>query len=96
MVFWILINVVPYFMSSNYRGEIEELSHHTWYIILTVSGYFIIGGFIYFLYRSYNTISVTDSAKKLMENKLKESKNLIFISDCKKNLKDFYKKTRGI
>ena len=74
MVFWILINVVPYFMSSNYRGEIEELSHHTWYIILTVSGYFIIGGFIYFLYRSYNTISVTDSAKKLMENILRTRK----------------------
>jgi hypothetical protein len=74
MVFWILINVVPYFMSSNYRSEIEELSHHTWYVVLTVSGYFIIGAFIYFLYRSYNTISVTDSAKKLMESILKTRK----------------------
>jgi len=74
MVFWILINVVPYFMSSNYRDEIEELSHHTWYVVLTVSGYFIIGGFIYFLYRSYNTISVTDSAKKLMESILRTRK----------------------
>ncbi|WP_115462408.1 hypothetical protein [Winogradskyella aurantiaca] len=74
MVFWILINVVPYYLSSNYRKEIEELSHHTWYILLTVSGYFIIAGFIWFLYKSYTTISVTDSAKKLMESILRTRK----------------------
>jgi len=74
MVFWILINVVPYFMSSNYRQEIEELSHHTWYVILTISGYFIIAGFIWFLYRAYTAISVTDSAKKLMQSILRTRK----------------------
>jgi hypothetical protein len=74
MVFWILVNVLPYYMSSNYRKEIEELSHHTWYVILTISGYFIIAGFIWFLYRSYTAISVTDSAKKLMQSILRTRK----------------------
>jgi hypothetical protein len=74
MVFWILINVVPYYLSSDYRNEIEELSHHTWYVILSVSGYIIIAAFIWFLFQSYNTISVTDSARKLMESILKTRK----------------------
>jgi hypothetical protein len=74
MVFWILINVVPYYLSSDYRTEIEELSHHTWYVVLTVSGYFIIAAFIWFLFQAYTSISVTDSAKKLMESILKTRK----------------------
>lgn len=74
MVFWILVNIVPFFMSSEYRTEIEELSHHTWYILLTIFGYVIIAVFVYFLYRAYTTISVTESAKKLMERIIKTRK----------------------
>lgn len=74
LVFWILINIVPYFLSSDYRTEIEELSHHTWYVVLTLVGYIIILGFVYFLYKAYTTISVLDSAKKLMEKIIKTRK----------------------
>lgn len=74
LVFWILINIVPYFLSSDYRTEIEELSHHTWYVLLTLSSYLIIIGFVYLLYKNYRSISVLDSAKKLMERIIKTRK----------------------
>lgn len=71
LVFWILINTVPYIISPKFRMHLEEMTHSTLFVVLSVLGYIIIGLFVYLLYRSYTTISVTDSAKKLMESILR-------------------------
>ncbi|GAB1857740.1 hypothetical protein MHTCC0001_25770 [Flavobacteriaceae bacterium MHTCC 0001] len=75
LIFWITINVIPYFFSQSYKERLEQLySNDTLYIGITIFGFLIIILFIYLLYKSYKSISVTDSARKLMENILKTRK----------------------
>lgn len=75
LVFWIIINMIPYFCSPKYKAELEAIyTNDTTLTVITIFGYTIICLFIYLLYKSYKSISVTDSAKKLMESILKTRK----------------------
>ncbi|SFZ93917.1 hypothetical protein SAMN05428642_103417 [Flaviramulus basaltis] len=75
LIFWILVNSIPYFYSDEYKQKLEVLySNEHILTALTVVTYGIILLFIYLLYQSYKSISVTDSAKNLMESILKTRK----------------------
>jgi len=68
LIFWIAINYVPK-LSASYRAkEAAANLDETLVTSLTIFSYAIILVFIYFLYKSYKNISVTDNAKKLMES----------------------------
>lgn len=75
LVFWILVNSIPYFYSEEYKHKLEVLySNEHVLTTLTIFSYGIILFFIYLLFKSYKSISVTDSAKQIMENILKTRK----------------------
>lgn len=75
LIFWIFINTLPYFTSSAYRLQLEKVYPNKAVLVaLTIFSYAIIILFIYLLFKSYKSISVTDSAKKLMESILKTRK----------------------
>ncbi|WP_460219486.1 hypothetical protein [Psychroserpens sp. MEBiC05023] len=75
LAFWILINTYPYFASAEYRAELEAMYGNGAVLLgLTIFTYSIILIFVYLLYRSYKSISVTDNAKTLMENILRTRK----------------------
>ncbi len=75
LIFWSFINALPYFYSDEYRQKLESIysNEHILTTLTTVS-YAIILLFIYLLYKSYQSISVTDNAKKLMESIIKTRK----------------------
>ena len=74
LVFWILINTIPYFTSDSYKERLESVyTNETIFIGLTIISYLVILLFIYLLFKSHKAISVTDNAKKLMESILKTS-----------------------
>ena len=69
LLFWIVINSIPYFSSDDYRERLEAVYNNEHIITgLTVFSYMVILVFIYLLFKSYKSISVTDNAKKLMES----------------------------
>lgn len=75
LVFWILINTLPYFNSEEYRARLDAIyGHESLFIGLTIFSYVVILLFIYLLYKSYKSITTTDNAKKLMESILKTRK----------------------
>ena len=74
LVFWILVNTLPAIFSDKMRAQMEEMMHSSIYLTLTIMGYVIILLFVYLLWKSYTSISVTDNAKKLMESILKTRK----------------------
>lgn len=75
LIFWILINTLPAFFSDGYNERMAELyGSHISVTVFTVLSYVVIIIFIYLLFKSYKNISVTDNAKKLMENILKTRK----------------------
>ena len=75
LVFWSLVNAIPYFYSDEYRQKLEAIYTNEYILTtLTVVSYAIILLFIYLLYKSYQSISVTDNAKKLMESIIKTRK----------------------
>ncbi|WP_299226154.1 hypothetical protein [uncultured Psychroserpens sp.] len=75
LVFWIVINSVPYFSSEKYREDIEAIyGNSATVLIITILSIAIVILFVYLLYKSYKSISVTDSAKQLMESILKTRK----------------------
>lgn len=74
LVFWVAINTMPFLMSDSYRAKHEEMYTSNMFIILSLLSYAIILLFVYLLYRSHKSISVTDNAKKLMQNILKTRK----------------------
>lgn len=75
LVFWILVNTLPYFYSNEYKQKLDAIYTNEYILnTLTVFSYVVILIFIYLLYKSYKSISVTDSAKKLMESILKTRK----------------------
>ncbi|WP_397363191.1 hypothetical protein [Olleya sp. R77988] len=74
LVFWIALNALPFFMSDTYRAKHEEMYTSNMFIILSVLSYCIILFFVYLLYKSYKSISVTDNARRLMKNILKTRK----------------------
>lgn len=75
LVFWILLNSVPYFYSDNYRQKLDAIYSNEYILTgLTVLSYGIILLFIYLLYKSYKSISVTENVKKLMNSIIKTRK----------------------
>lgn len=75
LVFWIIINILPSFFSSEYRKNLDAVYGDTYiFTELTIFSYVIILIFIYLLYKAHKNISVTDSAKKLMESIIKTRK----------------------
>ena len=75
LLFWIVLNSYPYFATEEYRAELAAMyGNSTILLLITIFSYTIILAFVYFLYKSYKSISVTDTAKKLMENILKTRK----------------------
>lgn len=75
LVFWIFINTIPYFTTDTYQEKLDALFPNDYmFIAITVFSYAVIFIFIYFLYKAYKSISVTDNAKKLMNSILKTRK----------------------
>ncbi|MFV0541338.1 MAG: hypothetical protein ACK5MZ_08905 [Aestuariibaculum sp.] len=75
LAFWLLLNFVPYSISESFRKKLDEIYTNDILLdILSAISLGIILLFIYLLYKSYRSISVTDSAKTLMENILKTRK----------------------
>ncbi|MFI1772339.1 hypothetical protein [Thalassobellus citreus] len=74
-IFWILVNAIPYFSSDSYRQALDKVYiNDAVFNGLTIFSFAVILLFVYLLYKSYKSISVTDSAKKLMESILKTRK----------------------
>ncbi|GAA4243813.1 MULTISPECIES: hypothetical protein [Winogradskyella] len=74
LVFWVLINFLPYVLSEKMKAHLEEMSHSWIYVSLNIISYLVIILFVYLLWRAHKAISVTDNAKKLMESILKTRK----------------------
>lgn len=74
LVFWILINFLPFVLSDRIKMQLEEMSHSWIYITMNIISYAVIILFVYLLWKAQNAISVTDNAKKLMESILKTRK----------------------
>ncbi|WP_299128438.1 hypothetical protein [uncultured Winogradskyella sp.] len=74
LVFWLLASILPYFLSSTIREKLEVSYENPWFIAVNIFSYAVILTFIYLLFKSYKTISITDNAKRLMEGILKTRK----------------------
>lgn len=75
LLFWIIINSIPYFSSEEYRADLAAMYGNGGVLLgLTIFSYAVILGFVYLLYKSYKSISVTDNAKRLMESIIKTRK----------------------
>ncbi len=69
LVFWVIINLIPFLLSEERKAKLNELyGHHAFLDVLNVFQIAIIIAFVYLLFKSYKAISVTDNAKKLMES----------------------------
>lgn len=72
LMFWILLSVIPYVCSDNYKEKLDKIYDSEYlFTLLTLVSFGITILFIYLLFKSHRAISVTDSAKKLMENIIK-------------------------
>ncbi|EDP70332.1 hypothetical protein FBALC1_06233 [Flavobacteriales bacterium ALC-1] len=74
LVFWLLASILPYLLSSNFREKLEKSYENPLFLGLSIFSYVVILLFIYLLFKSYKSISSTDSAKRLMESILKTRK----------------------
>ncbi|WP_430467818.1 hypothetical protein [Winogradskyella ouciana] len=72
--FWILVNILPYLLSEKYRERLETSYENPLFVGLSILSLVVIVLFIYLLFKSYKAISITDSAKKLMESILRTRK----------------------
>ncbi|WP_044403773.1 hypothetical protein [Lacinutrix sp. Hel_I_90] len=74
LVFWVLISFLP-MLSTSYRAKMEASNMNESLLNgLTILSFVVILVFVYLLYKSNKKISVTDSAKKLMESIFKTRK----------------------
>lgn len=74
LVFWVLINFLPFVLSDRMKAQLEEISHSWIYIGLNILSYAVIVAFVYLLWKAHNAISVTDNARKLMKSILRTRK----------------------
>ena len=74
LVFWLLAGILPYFLSSTFKEQLDRSYENPLIIAFNIFSYSVILLFIYLLFKSYKSISSTDSAKKLMESILKTRK----------------------
>ena len=64
LIFWILVNSIPYFSSDTYKQRLEDIYQNDYALtVISIISYAIILLFVYLLYKSHKSISVTDSAK---------------------------------
>ncbi|TYA84263.1 hypothetical protein [Seonamhaeicola marinus] len=68
LIFWTLVNFLPYFFSEAYKERIDTIGSNMVIIGLSFLSYIVIFAFIFLLYRSYKSISVTDNLKTLMKS----------------------------
>ena len=65
LLFWILMNTIPYFSSDSYRKQLDAVYSNDYVFAgLTTLSYGVILLFIYLLFKSHKAISATDNAKK--------------------------------
>lgn len=75
LVFWTLLNILPFFLSPTYKAQLDMVyTDKTVLGILTFLSYAIIVLFVFLLFKAHKAISVTDNAKKLMESIIKTRK----------------------
>ncbi|GAA4269989.1 hypothetical protein [Hyunsoonleella aestuarii] len=75
LILWILVNTIPYLYSEEYRNKLDVIYTNDYlFTIVTVFSYAVILLFIYLLFKSQRSISVTDNARKLMESILRTRK----------------------
>ena len=72
--FWLLAGILPYFLSSTFKEKLETSYENPLFLGSSILSYSVILLFVFLLYRSYQAISSTDNAKKLMESILKTRK----------------------
>lgn len=72
---WVILNSIPFVSSDEYRADlIAAYGSESKLIAITIFSYVIILLFIYLLYKSYRSISVTDNTKQLIGSILKTRK----------------------
>ena len=75
LIFWILVNnITPYFSSNENNKGFSSLFSESLITVLDVFSYLVIVLFIYLLFKAQKAIVATDNAKKLMESILKTRK----------------------
>ncbi|WP_178984237.1 hypothetical protein [Winogradskyella helgolandensis] len=74
LIFWVLINSLPFVLSDTMKAQLEEMTHSWLYVGMNILTYSVIILFVYLLWKAHKAISVTDDAKKLMESILKTRK----------------------
>jgi len=75
LIFWVILNSTPYVSSEEYRAELTHMyGSDTILNCITIFSYAVILIFVYLLYRSYKSISVTDTVKNLMKSILRTRK----------------------
>ncbi|MDH7914082.1 hypothetical protein [Winogradskyella sp. SYSU M77433] len=72
--FWIIINLLPYFLSSTYQDRMNQSYDNPLFLGLSILSFVVILVFVFLLFKSQKSISSTDSAKKLMESILRTRK----------------------
>ena len=83
LVFWALANLAPLFASTEYKNRLDEVyGNDISFNILNIIHYSITIIFIYLLFKSYKSIFVTDSAKRLMEKILHTRKIVKYYVVC--------------
>jgi hypothetical protein len=72
LLFWVCINTLPLVCSQSYKNKLDRIYTSDYlFTALTIISYAVILSFIYLLFKAHKAISITDSAKLLMENILK-------------------------
>lgn len=74
LVFWILVSYLPYAFSEDMRERLVKSYENPVFVGITIFGFAIVLVFVYLLYKSHRSISITDNAKKLMEKILRTRK----------------------
>ncbi|MFK7831711.1 MAG: hypothetical protein AB8B52_00410 [Winogradskyella sp.] len=74
LVFWILINFLPFVLSDQMKSELGNISQSWIYIGLNSLSLGVTIFFIFLLFKAQKAITVTDDVKKLMESILKTRK----------------------
>ncbi|WP_194767133.1 hypothetical protein [Tamlana sp. I1] len=75
LVFWTLLNVLPFFFSKTFNEQLDLVyTNKTVLVLINIFSYSVILLFVYLLFKSHKAISVTDNAKKLMESIIKTRK----------------------
>ena len=56
LVFWILVNLLPYFLSDSYKDRIEKSYENPLFLGLSIISFLVVLVFVYLLYKSHKSI----------------------------------------